>query len=331
MHRFEIAAQNVIKLTHLNSNDRCVLITDLATIHIVTEIDQAVSKICPCLVLKIEDYMTRPAHDLTVTMVKTITDFHPTISIYAATGLEGELKTFRGPLRELLNNGLNCRHAHMININDTIMQEGMCADYMAIQDLSQKLKNQLQEGHRVRVKSDLGTSLTIDLDNQKYRWVASDGVIDTPGEFENLPSGEVFSTPKNVNGIIAGEVVGDYLCAKYGVLPSPLLITIKDNIIESIKCDDGELQREFEEYVKQEVNGNRVGEIAIGTNISLTHLIGNLLQDEKYPGFHLAFGYPYPDDTGADWTCGTHIDVVTANTIIWIDDQLIMDHGMFLV
>ena len=53
-----------------------------------------------------------------------------------------------------------------------------------------------------------------------------------------------------------------------------------------------------------------MGEFAIGTNIGVRDVIGNILQDEKIPGVHIAFGNPYGAHTGAEWDCSTHIDVV---------------------
>jgi leucyl aminopeptidase (aminopeptidase T) len=44
---------------------------------------------------------------------------------------------------------------------------------------------------------------------------------------------------------------------------------------------------------------DRVGEFAIGTNIGVHDVIGNILQDEKIPGIHIAFGNPYGAHTGA--------------------------------
>jgi len=70
---------------------------------------------------------------------------------------------------------------------------------------------------------------------------------------------------------------------------------------------------------------------AIGTNIELTRLIGNILQDEKFPGIHIAFGNPYGVHTGADWHSSTHIDVVGTEFDIWVDDTQLMQRGTFLV
>ncbi len=74
-----------------------------------------------------------------------------------------------------------------------------------------------------------------------------------------------------------------------------------------------------------------MGEFAIGTNIGVRDVIGNILQDEKIPGIHIAFGNPYGAHTGADWYSGTHIDVVGRKFDVWIDGRQIMHSGVFLL
>jgi leucyl aminopeptidase (aminopeptidase T) len=55
------------------------------------------------------------------------------------------------------------------------------------------------------------------------------------------------------------------------------------------------------------------------------------LQDEKFPGVHIAFGNPYGFHTGAKWYSSTHIDVVGTHFDIWVDGQQIMQKGEFLI
>jgi leucyl aminopeptidase (aminopeptidase T) len=74
-----------------------------------------------------------------------------------------------------------------------------------------------------------------------------------------------------------------------------------------------------------------LGEFAIGTNIFLDRLTGNLLQDEKFPSVHCAFGDPYSEETGADWRAKTHVDGIMLNCSIWIDGKQIMDEGKHLI
>jgi leucyl aminopeptidase (aminopeptidase T) len=136
-----------------------------------------------------------------------------------------------------------------------------------------------------------------------------------------------------VNGtFVIDGVVGDYLCSKYGDLhETPLTIHVKGNRLTDLESENRELVEEFWTYTHTDENSDRVGEFAIGTNIGLQHVIGNILQDEKLPGVHIAFGNPYGAHTGAEWTSSTHIDVVGTKFNIWADDLQIMQQGRFLI
>jgi len=72
-----------------------------------------------------------------------------------------------------------------------------------------------------------------------------------------------------------------------------------------------------------------VGEFAIGTNTAVTELSGNLLQDEKIPGAHVAFGNPYPHETGADWSSRVHVDVIMTGCHIEVNGEVVMMDGKF--
>jgi aminopeptidase len=168
--------------------------------------------------------------------------------------------------------------------------------------------------------------------NPAYKWLKTSGII-SENTWGNLPGGEVWTTPGEVNGVyVVDGVVGDYLCAKYGDLrETPLTIRVTGNRLESVSCANKELEREFWEYTHTDENSDRVGEFAIGTNIGVRDVIGNILQDEKIPGMHIAFGHPYGDHTGADWFSKTHIDVVGRNFDIWLDETKVMERGRFLI
>jgi leucyl aminopeptidase (aminopeptidase T) len=143
----------------------------------------------------------------------------------------------------------------------------------------------------------------------------------------------VFTTPGEVNGsFVIDGVVGDYLCAKFGDLKeNPLTIEVKQNRLVSAESANRELRDDFWTYTHTDENSDRVGEFAIGTNIELKDVIGEILQDEKYPGVHIAFGNPYGEHTGAKWYSSTHIDVVGRNFDIWVDGEQIMLGGTFLI
>jgi leucyl aminopeptidase (aminopeptidase T) len=207
----------------------------------------------------------------------------------------------------------------------------MRADYLKVDRLSQKVIDLVRVARQVRATTPAGSDFVTTL-NPEYRWLKTSGLI-SPDKWGNLPGGEIFTTPGEVNGtVVVDGVVGDYLCARFGMLTdSPLTLQIEKNRLVAASSVNKALEDAFWTYTHTDENSDRVGEFAIGTNIELTRLIGNILQDEKFPGIHLAFGNPYGAHTGARWHSTTHIDVVGTEFDIWVDDTPIMERGTFLV
>ena len=109
----------------------------------------------------------------------------------------------------------------------------------------------------------------------------------------------------------------------------PAIFTIASGRVARISCESRPLEEELRSYLATGENSDRVGEFAIGANLWVKALTGNLLQDEKIPGVHVAFGNPYPEETGASWTASTHVDVIPIECTIWLDDRLLMRDGRF--
>jgi leucyl aminopeptidase (aminopeptidase T) len=188
-----------------------------------------------------------------------------------------------------------------------------------------------RHAQRITCRTPHGTDFEAEF-SSKLKWLKTSGII-TPEKWGNLPGGEIFTSPANTNGtFVVDGVVGDYLCTKYGDLKdSPLTIEVDNNRIVDLRSENKDLRDEFRLYTSTDENSNRVGEFAIGTNTALTHVIGNILQDEKIPGVHIAFGHPYAEHTGADWVSKTHIDCVGRDFNIWFDGEQVMERGKFLV
>ena len=223
------------------------------------------------------------------------------------------------------------RHAHMVNINKQIMREGMRADFLKVDEISTRVWRIASAARSIKATTPAGTDLTAQL-NPNYRWLKTSGII-SPDKWGNLPGGEVFTAPEQVEGtFVIDGVVGDYLCARFGDLrDEPLSIRVQGNRLVEAYSSNRELEEEFWRYTHTDENSDRVGELAIGTNIALSRVIGHILQDEKIPGVHIAFGNPYGEHTGATWYSSTHIDVVGTRFDIWVDDEQLMRDGQFLL
>src|SRR6266567_2476065 len=223
-------------------------------------------------------------------------------------------------------------HAHRpLKYMPEIMLEGMRADFCAVDALSQRLVERARQAERITCRTPHGTEFEAEL-SPKLKWLKTSGIImrDTWG---NLPGGEIFTAPMNTNGVfVVDGVVGDYLCERFGDLESnPLTIEVENNRIRSLRSENKDLRDEFRAYTSTDENSDRVGEFAIGTNTACTHVIGHILQDEKIPGVHIAFGHPYSNHTGANWASQTHIDCVGRDFDIWFDGEQVMQSGKFLV
>lgn len=223
------------------------------------------------------------------------------------------------------------RYAHMVGVTPQIMREGMRADYVQVDRLSQRLCERMEHAASLTVRTAGGTDFTATFD-RSLAWVKTSGLIN-PRYWSNLPAGEVFTTPGSVDGtFVCDGTAGDYFNAKYGSLDrTPLVLEIRGGRLMSASCAHAGLERDFWTYCHTDANSDRVGELAFGTNLGLREMIGVLLQDEKVPGVHLAFGDPYGNQTHADWSSRTHVDVLTRACDVWIDDEQVISRGAYLL
>jgi aminopeptidase len=322
-------ARNAVRVClRAQASEKVTVITDEVSLEIAAALVRELEEVgCRYQTWVLEDVAARPLTDLPLAIAEDLESSQ--VSIFAVQAQTNELKS-RMQLTDVVNRR-KIRHAHMVNINKRIMLEGMRADFQKVDRLSVKVLETVRKAKQIRAKTPAGTDLAADL-NPNYRWVKTSGII-SPEKWGNLPGGEVFTTPGEVNGtFVIDGVVGDYLCAKFGDLKAhPLTIEVKANRVIAAHSANKELKDDFWAYTHTDENSNRVGEFAIGTNIELKDVIGEILQDEKYPGVHIAFGNPYGAHTGAEWYSSTHIDVVGRNFDIWVDGEQIMRGGLFLI
>jgi leucyl aminopeptidase (aminopeptidase T) len=312
----------------IHPTEKVTLITDNTSREIAASIAYELQKLgAPFKAFVLEDLAPRPLTDLPREIAQDMETSD--VSIFAVKVQRNELKS-RMQMTDIVNRR-KMRHAHMVNINKQIMLEGMRADYKKVDALSRKVMDIVTQASEIRATNPAGSDFTAKL-NPNYHWLKTSGII-SRDKWGNLPGGEIFTTPGEVNGIcVVDGVVGDYLCEKYQDLArQPLTIEMKNNRITRVASDNKELEQEFWAYTHTDENSDLVGEFAIGTNIELKHVIGQILQDEKFPGIHIAFGNPYGEHTGANWYSSTHIDVVGTHFDIWVDGRQIMEKGRFLI
>ncbi len=327
---FSKAGKNIVEVcSRLMPKETATIVTDKETI----KIGEIVKKVADEITNKVnfhvlEDYGERPLTFLPKDIKKDIktTD----VTYLAVNSKPGELQKFRGPLVMLAT--ISGREIHMPNIDNAIMNYGMQADYYKIASITFLITGIASKSKTAKLTTPKGTDIKVKF-SRNLKWVPDTGLLWYKGMWGNLPAGEAFTCPESIEGLmIVDGTLGDFFCAKYGDLEkTPVSIPIKNSraIVEKIECENEELLIELKDYLIKDEYANRVGEFGVGTNIYLKNFIGNLLQDEKFPGVHIAFGSPFPEHTGANWRSSVHVDGVMRKCSLWFDDIQIIDDGKF--
>jgi aminopeptidase len=322
-------ARNAIDVClSITAVDRVALVGDEASAEVAASLALALQHAgAACDPVLIERVANRPMTHAPSVVLDALEQ--ATAGILCVQPREGEL-TARMEIVSLVERRA-IRYAHMIGVTPEIMRQGMRADYRLVDALSQRLCERMPSARTLRVETPAGTSFTASFD-RSLSWVKTSGLISTR-YWSNLPAGEVFTTPASVDGtFVCNGTAGDYFGPKYGDLErSPLTLQISGGRLTAAHCDRADLEREFWSYCHTDEHSDRVGELAFGTNIALESMIGVLLQDEKIPGVHIAFGDPYGSQTGANWKSRTHIDVLTRECDVWIDDEQVIAGGKYLM
>ena len=278
-----------------------------------------------CTALVLEDFGPRPMRAAPAPILDALEAADA--GILCMTPQPGELSARMAIVKVVERRQI--RYAHMVGVTPEIMRQGMRTDYRMVDRLSDRLRERMLRAETLTVKTEAGTQFAAHFD-RGLDWVKTSGLI-SPRYWSNLPAGEVFTTPATVDGtFVCDATAGDHFNGKYGDLQrTPLVLEIRGARLKHVQCERKDLEHEFWDYCHTDENSDRVGELAFGTNLGLSEMIGILLQDEKFPGVHIAFGDPYGSQTHADWKSRTHVDVLTRNCDVWIDQDQIIAKGRY--
>ena len=320
-------AKNAVEVClGVRANERVTLIADEVSREVAASLERALrERGAEITGLLLEDFGPRPMISAPEPVLEALEKAD--IGILCTTPQPGELSARMAIVRVVERRQI--RYAHMIGVTPEIMQQGMRADYRLVDRLSERLRERMLRAEKLTVKTEAGTAISAHFD-RGLDWVKTSGLI-SPRYWSNLPAGEVFTTPATVDGtFVCDATAGDYFNGKYGDLQAtPLVLKIAGGRLKKAECGRKDLEEEFWAYCHTDENSDRVGELAFGTNLGLSRMIGVLLQDEKFPGVHIAFGDPYGNQTHANWKSRTHVDVLTRNCDVWIDEDQVIEKGRY--
>lgn len=152
-------------------------------------------------------------------------------------------------------------------------------------------------------------------------WINSDGKA-------NMPSGEVYSSP--LENAVNGFVFFDMPSVYNGQEVKNIRLTVEEGYITSWTAEQG---RDVLDTIMQIDGARRFGEVAIGTNYSITRPTKNILFDEKIGGtIHMAVGQSYKQCGGVN-ASAIHWDMIASmdKGQILADGRLIYENGHFII
>jgi len=315
----------------LKKGEHVLIVTDRPTLKVGDALRKESEKITTranVKLLVLEDLASRPLADLPEEVSESIP--WAQVTFWAARSRPGELGARGRFIREAKR---NARHGHMPDITESLMTQGMCADYDEVYELTHKIQAMATKAKEITVSNRFGVKLMAEF-KKSLRWVPSDGRYHEKGKWGNLPEGETFTCPYKVNGRLVTNLLGDWFTKRYGNFKDALSFSVEGSFIklESIDCGNADLKRDITKYLTTDANSSKAGEFALPTNPLLISrpTVGNLLQDEK-ARVHIAFGYPYPDETGAKWESKTHVDALLEECDVAFDGQKVMERGKYVV
>jgi len=307
-------------------SDRVTIVADEACRVIGAAFLAAAEQIgCETRAFVVERYMKRPLTRFPEQILESMAS--STVTVLAMIPQPGEFRA-RSQIIEMVPER-KLRHAHLVAVSPEALRRGMRADYRAIDVLQDRIVSIFTEAGAAHAFSPNGTDLKVTF-TPEHRWVKSNGLI-FPGNWQNLPSGQVYSCPGSVDGTyVADRSIGDWFEQKYPDLSiHPVTLDLTDGRLRSVRCQNGRLSRELTLFTRSAENAERVGEVGFGTNPFLEFIKGQSVNNEDVPGCHLALGNPISHKTGAKWTAKTRVALVGSGMTVVAGKRTIMVDGSF--
>ncbi|MDV7348701.1 aminopeptidase [Halorubrum distributum] len=207
------------------------------------------------------------------------------------------------------------RGATLPGITESVFTTGLDADYAAIDAACDDVLDQVAAADEVRVTAPAGTDITFGIGDRE--WLADTGMVREPGDFSNLPAGEVFVAPETATGTF----VVDGTMMPHGLLDDgqELAFEVEEGFVTEI--GDDEIRADVEGAAEAVGDAAyNLAELGIGTNGGVEELVGSVLLDEKAGGtVHIAIG----DNAGigGETDAPLHLDGIIRNPTVYADGE----------
>jgi len=183
---------------------------------------------------------------------------------------------------------LNIRGASMPRIERRMETTAFKADYQQVQTYANNISTLLTKAVAAKVLFSTDDQLFMDLRNRQGR--ADGGDCTKPGQFINFPSGEGYIAPYEA---VEDEQEEFGESKTEGILPDNqhgelIKYKVKNNRIVEV-LGKGESVEKMKHFFQENPSRRNIAELGVGCNPKAV-VTGNILEDEKVAGLHIAYG-----------------------------------------
>jgi aminopeptidase len=185
--------------------------------------------------------------------------------------------------RDLLTRICGARYASMPLFDEKMLNEPMQIDWDEMSSRTKEIASRVNRCKEIEIITPNGTQITFSKEGR--RAYSDTGIITKPGEFSNLPAGEVYLAPleETANGRLVLE------WAPTRKLKNPVTLYVENGRVKRV-----EGKEKFADYLKAKLaarpGNSNIAELGIGTNKGASRP-DNILESEKISGtIHIALG-----------------------------------------
>jgi len=214
----------------------------------------------------------------------------------------------------------------MAGVNEDVFLRTVPVDLARVADLTARLAKRIEAAQEGRIKTALGTDLTMRLGNSV---VIIDGLCLNRAEIDFVPFGCLVNVPQAASA--HGTIVVDGSVGSLGIVSAPITLTIKAGRIVDIQGGkDANRLRNLLASANDPNVYNCPAEWGVGTNPG-ARLIGvePTFEGERVYGWtHVALGNNdvFP---GGSVRAPLHLDAIITDPVIELDQQVILADGEY--
>ncbi len=185
--------------------------------------------------------------------------------------------------RDMLSKACGTRYASMPLFDEKMLTGAMTVNWQKLHERSVRMARIVNRYENIEIESPNGTSISFSIKGRKA--LSDTGIITKPGQFSNLPAGEVYLAP--LEETAHGTLVLDW--APTRKLKSPVTVYVDKGMVTNMEGREAYL-KELEKKLYEKKENRNIAELGIGTNDKAKRP-DNILESEKIMGtIHIAFG-----------------------------------------